>query len=86
MTKSKICIVVLQTALEEEVANKVHQLNDIVSGNPLVIKMVVSYYRGKGSLGELLGSLVRSVIDDKNLHINLVSALCDLLKCFTALD
>jgi Ras GTPase-activating-like protein IQGAP2/3 len=60
------------------VANKVHQLNDIVSGNPLVIKMVVSYYRGKGSLGELLGSLVRSVIDDKNLHINLVSHFIEL--------
>ncbi len=53
-------------------ANKVHQLNDIVSGSPLVIKMVVSYYRGKESLGELLGGLVRGVIDDKNLHINLV--------------
>jgi hypothetical protein len=61
-----------QTALEEEVSKKVNQLNDIVSGNPLVIKMIVSYYRGKGSLEELLGSLVRSVIDDKNLHINLV--------------
>ena len=64
-----------QTALEEEVANKVHQLSDIVSGSPLVIKMIVTYYRGKGSLGELLGSLVRSVIDDKNLHINLVTFL-----------
>ena len=97
--------------------NKVHQLNDIVSGQPLVIKMIVSYYRTKGLLTELLGTLaltllisfnflttsdhfddlhinieikpfmpfqnanfvfflgtlVKSVIEDKNLHINLVN-------------
>ena len=49
------------------------ELNDVVTGNPLVIKMIVSFYRMKGSLAELLGSLIKSVIDDKNLHINLVS-------------
>ena len=48
-------------------------MNDIVSGNPLVVKMIISYYRMKSSLSELLGPLIRSVIDDKNLHINLVS-------------
>jgi Ras GTPase-activating-like protein IQGAP2/3 len=55
------------------VTNKVKELNDVVTGNPLVIKMIVSFYRMKGSLAELLGSLIKSVIDDKNLHINLVS-------------
>jgi hypothetical protein len=68
------------------VANKVHQLNDIVSGSPLVIKMVVSYYRGKESLGELLGGLVRGVIDDKNLHINLVSVNESLYICEMILE
>ncbi len=67
-------------------ANKVHQLNDIVSGSPLVIKMVVSYYRGKESLGELLGGLVRGVIDDKNLHINLVSVNESLYICEMILE
>jgi hypothetical protein len=43
--------------------------------------MVVSYYRGKESLGELLGGLVRGVIDDKNLHINLVNLNESLYIC-----
>ena len=73
MVKSFNRLVPFQTALEEEVANKVQQMNDIVSGNPLVVKMIISYYRMKSSLSELLGPLIRSVIDDKNLHINLVS-------------
>ena len=51
-----------QTALEEEVTNKVHQLNDIVSGQPLVIKMIVSYYRTKGLLTELLGTLALTLL------------------------
>jgi hypothetical protein len=48
--------------------------------------MVVSYYRGKESLGELLGGLVRGVIDDKNLHINLVSVNESLYICEMILE
>ncbi len=62
--------------------NKVKELNDVVTGNPLVIKMIVSFYRMKGSLAELLGSLIKSVIDDKNLHINLVSKFLVFAKLF----
>jgi hypothetical protein len=64
------------------VTNKVKELNDVVTGNPLVIKMIVSFYRMKGSLAELLGSLIKSVIDDKNLHINLVSKFLVFAKLF----
>ena len=35
----------LQHALEEEVASKVEKLNDIVSGQPTVVKIIVSYNR-----------------------------------------
>ncbi len=34
-----------KTALEEEVRCKVEKLSDIVSGNPLVIKMIVGFYK-----------------------------------------
>jgi len=37
-----------------------------------VIKMIVQYYRSKGSLRELLEPLVRGVLDDKSVHINLI--------------
>ena len=34
-----------KTALEEEVRCKVEKMNDLVSGNPLVIKMIVGFYK-----------------------------------------
>ncbi len=62
-----------KTALEEEVRCKVEKLSDIVSGNPLVIKMIVGFYKsGSGQLvlRELLGPLIQKVLDNKDLHIN----------------
>ena len=43
---------------------------DIVTGNPTVIKMVISYTRGERGqnvLRELLGPLVKEVIERKDL-------------------
>ena len=62
-----------QTALEEEVRSKVDNLSDIVSGQPMVVKMIVSFNRsGKGqtSLREMLGPLINRVLEDKTLHIS----------------
>ena len=62
-----------RTALEEEVCKKVEKLNDIVSGNPMVIKMIVGFYKsgqGQVALREVLGPLVKQVLDNKDLHIN----------------
>ncbi|XP_049619468.1 ras GTPase-activating-like protein IQGAP2 [Syngnathus scovelli] len=62
-----------KTALEEEIGSKVDQIQDIVTGNPTVIKMVVSFNRGArghNSLRQLLAPVVKDIIDDKNLGIN----------------
>ncbi|XP_076323140.1 LOW QUALITY PROTEIN: ras GTPase-activating-like protein IQGAP2 [Tachypleus tridentatus] len=62
-----------RTALEEEVHSKVDSPMDIVTGNPLVIRMVVGFNRngrGQSCLRELLEPLIKEVINDKTLHIN----------------
>uniref|UniRef100_A0A3B4BD61 Ras-GAP domain-containing protein n=1 Tax=Periophthalmus magnuspinnatus TaxID=409849 RepID=A0A3B4BD61_9GOBI len=62
-----------KTALEEEIKSKVDQIQDIVTGNPTVIKMVVSFNRGArghNTLRQLLAPVVRDIIEDKSLGIN----------------
>ncbi|XP_011614161.1 ras GTPase-activating-like protein IQGAP2 [Takifugu rubripes] len=62
-----------KTALEEEINSKVDQIQDIVTGNPTVIKMVVSFNRGargQNTLRQLLAPVVKDIIEDKNLNIN----------------
>lgn len=62
-----------KTALEEEIKSKVDQVQDIVTGNPTVIKMVVSFNRGargQNSLRQLLAPVVKEIIEDKALIIN----------------
>ena len=62
-----------KTALEEEIWKKVDKLNDIVSGNPMVVKMIVGFYKsgpGQSALREILGPLVKQVLENKDLQIN----------------
>ncbi|XP_023376178.1 ras GTPase-activating-like protein IQGAP2 [Pteropus vampyrus] len=62
-----------KTALEEEIKSKVDQVQDIVTGNPTVIKMVVNFNRGargQNTLRQLLAPVVKEIIDDKSLIIN----------------
>ncbi|XP_055454336.1 ras GTPase-activating-like protein IQGAP2 [Psammomys obesus] len=62
-----------KTALEEEIKSKVDQVQDIVTGNPTVIKMVVSFNRGargQNTLRQLLAPVVKEIIEDKTLVIN----------------
>ncbi|XP_077417790.1 ras GTPase-activating-like protein IQGAP2 [Vanacampus margaritifer] len=62
-----------KTALDEEIRSKVDQIQDIVTGNPTVIKMVVSFNRGArghNTLRQLLSPVIKDIIDDKNLGIN----------------
>ncbi|XP_015132812.1 ras GTPase-activating-like protein IQGAP2 isoform X7 [Gallus gallus] len=62
-----------KTALEEEINSKVDQIQDIVTGNPTVIKMVVSFNRGargQNTLRQLLAPVVKEIMDDKSLIIN----------------
>ncbi|XP_008854219.1 ras GTPase-activating-like protein IQGAP2 [Nannospalax galili] len=62
-----------KTALEEEIKSKVDQVQDIVTGNPTVIKMVVSFNRGargQNTLRQLLAPVVKEIIEDRSLIIN----------------
>ncbi|XP_021235258.1 ras GTPase-activating-like protein IQGAP2 isoform X9 [Numida meleagris] len=62
-----------KTALEEEINSKVDQIQDIVTGNPTVIKMVVSFNRGargQNALRQLLAPVVKEIMEDKSLIIN----------------
>lgn len=54
-------------------SSKVDQIQDIVTGNPTVIKMVVSFNRGArghNTLRQLLAPVVKDIIEDKTLGIN----------------
>lgn len=54
-------------------SSKVDQIQDIVTGNPTVIKMVVSFNRGargQNTLRQLLAPVVKEIMDDKSLIIN----------------
>ncbi|XP_029437065.1 LOW QUALITY PROTEIN: ras GTPase-activating-like protein IQGAP3 [Rhinatrema bivittatum] len=61
-----------RTALQEEIRLKVDRVQEVVTGNPTVIRMVVSFYRsarGLNALREILGDVVREVLQDKVLNI-----------------
>lgn len=62
-----------ESALREEIKSKVDHIQEIVTGNPTVIKMVLSFYRGargQNALRQLLGPVVKEIIEDKDLGIN----------------
>ncbi|KAH9382816.1 hypothetical protein HPB48_023378 [Haemaphysalis longicornis] len=61
-------------ALLEEVGSKLSKPSDILRGNPLVVRMVIGFFRTRGGhncLEQLLTSLVRDVLEDKDLNIDL---------------
>jgi hypothetical protein len=50
----------------------VDQIQEIVTGNPTVIKMVVSFNRGargQNALRQILAPVVKEIMDDKSLNI-----------------
>ena len=62
-----------KTALEEEIYKKVEKISDIASGNPMVIKLIVGFYKsgqGQAALRDILGPMIKQVLANKDLHIN----------------
>lgn len=52
--------------------SKVDMIQEIVTGNPTVIKMVVSFNRGargQNALRQILSPVVKEIMDDKTLNI-----------------
>ncbi|KAM5129461.1 ras GTPase-activating-like protein IQGAP3 [Mantella aurantiaca] len=71
------------TALQEEMNSKVDRIQDIITGNPTVIRLLVSFYRsarGQNALRQILGNVVKEVLQDKaiNIRINPV----EIYKCW----
>ena len=57
-----------KTALEEEVMKKVDKISDIVSGNPMVIKMIVGFYKsGSGQVALRHSIYIRTVSSNRLL-------------------
>lgn len=59
-------------ALRYEIRLKVDQPQEVVTGNPTVIKMLVSFYRharGQNALRHVLGAAVKDVLSDGSLSI-----------------
>ncbi|XP_013931841.1 PREDICTED: ras GTPase-activating-like protein IQGAP3 [Thamnophis sirtalis] len=59
-------------ALEEEIASRVTRPREILTGNPAVIRMVVSFYRnarGQNALRQILAEPVREVLQKRSLSI-----------------
>ncbi|XP_064478795.1 ras GTPase-activating-like protein IQGAP1 [Ornithodoros turicata] len=76
LTPREECLLLrlFSAALQEEVSSKISRPADMITGHPMAITMVVGFYRtkgGRGELEELLGPLVRSVMNDPNLSIDL---------------
>uniref|UniRef100_A0A2I3N7V0 IQ motif containing GTPase activating protein 3 n=1 Tax=Papio anubis TaxID=9555 RepID=A0A2I3N7V0_PAPAN len=62
-----------KTALQEEVKSKVEQPQDVVTGNPTVVRLVVRFYRngrGQSALQEILGKVIQDVLEDKVLSVH----------------
>ncbi|GCC33833.1 hypothetical protein chiPu_0012304 [Chiloscyllium punctatum] len=61
-----------KTALQEEIKSKVDQLHEIITGNPTVIKMVVSFNRGargQNALRQILAPVVKEIIEERSMNI-----------------
>uniref|UniRef100_A0A8P0TKD8 IQ motif containing GTPase activating protein 3 n=1 Tax=Canis lupus familiaris TaxID=9615 RepID=A0A8P0TKD8_CANLF len=62
-----------KTMLQEEIRSKVEQPQDMVTGNPTVVRLVVRFYRngrGQSALREILGRVIQEVLEDKRLSVH----------------
>lgn len=53
--------------------SKVEQPQDVVTGNPTVVRLVVRFYRngrGQSALQEILGRVVKDVLEDRSVSIH----------------
>lgn len=73
----------LGTALREEIRCKFEKPSEVVTGNPLVLKMAVNYARqinGQRALRQILGPCIEKILSDKT--INIETNPVDIYKCW----
>ncbi|XP_010642100.1 ras GTPase-activating-like protein IQGAP3 [Fukomys damarensis] len=62
-----------KTALQEEIQSRVERPQDMVTGNPTVVRLVVRFYRngrGLSALREILGKVIQDVLEDRALSVH----------------
>ncbi|XP_068109676.1 LOW QUALITY PROTEIN: ras GTPase-activating-like protein IQGAP3 [Hyperolius riggenbachi] len=63
-----------RTALQEEIKSNVDKIQDIITGNATVIRLLVRFYRsarGQNALRQILGTVVKEVLQDKAINIRI---------------
>ncbi|XP_076245101.1 ras GTPase-activating-like protein IQGAP1 [Calliopsis andreniformis] len=71
------------TALQEEIRSKFQKPSEVVTGNPLVLKMVVNYARqlnGQRALRQIVGPIIEKILADRTLSIE--TNPVDIYKCW----
>ncbi|XP_066597001.1 ras GTPase-activating-like protein IQGAP1 [Prorops nasuta] len=71
------------SALQEEIRCKFQKPAEIVTGNPLVLKMVINYARqlnGQKALRQIVGPIIETVLADRTLSIE--TNPVDIYKCW----
>ncbi|CAK9799762.1 Ras GTPase-activating-like protein IQGAP1 [Anthophora plagiata] len=71
------------SALQEEIRCKFQKPSEVVTGNPLVLKMVVNYARqlhGQRALRQIVGPLIEKILADRTLSIE--TNPVDIYKCW----
>lgn len=73
LREAYLLLQLFKTALQEEIESKVEHPQDVVTGNPTVVRLVVRFYRnerGQSALREILGKVIQDVLEDKVLSIH----------------
>ncbi|XP_076391557.1 ras GTPase-activating-like protein IQGAP1 isoform X1 [Megachile rotundata] len=71
------------SALQEEIRCKFQKPSEVVTGNPLVLKMVVNYARqlhGQRALRQIVGPIIEKILADRTLNIE--TNPVDIYKCW----
>ncbi|CAL7946505.1 unnamed protein product [Xylocopa violacea] len=71
------------SALQEEIRCKFQKPSEVVTGNPLVLKMVVNYARqlnGQRALRQIVGPIIEKILADRTLSIE--TNPIDIYKCW----
>ncbi|XP_012270076.1 ras GTPase-activating-like protein IQGAP1 [Orussus abietinus] len=83
MREEYLLLKLFKSALQEEIRCKFQKPSEVVTGNPLVLKMVVNYARqlnGQKALRQIVGPIIEQVLADKS--INIETNPVDIYKCW----
>ncbi|XP_015599510.1 ras GTPase-activating-like protein IQGAP1 [Cephus cinctus] len=72
-----------RSALQEEIRCKFQKPSEVVTGNPVVLKMVVNYARqvnGQRALRQIVGPIIEKILADKT--INIETDPVNIYKCW----